>query len=106
MARAQFVVFTYAHPGRESDLAQWYTDQHIPDLLRIPGIEAARRFDLEAVKLPPGIAIPTSLTVYDFDGDIPAIQAELAARQGTPEMVWTDALDSSRTIALLAHPKN
>ena len=107
MAKHLFVVATYALPGRKAELDAWYADQHIPDLLAVPGIVRATRHAVTAVKLPDGVETPDCLTIYDLVGEDPMIVLdELSSRQGTPQMVWTDALDSTRTIALLATPQD
>ena len=41
-----FVVLTNPVEGREEEFNAWYTQQHVPDLLRIPGFVAAQRFEL------------------------------------------------------------
>lgn len=45
-----FVVMTNARPGREDEFNAWYTDRHIPDILRVPGVVAAQRFQLAQVQ--------------------------------------------------------
>ena len=41
-----FVVLTNPVEGREEEYNDWYTNQHLPDLLNIPGFVAARRYEL------------------------------------------------------------
>jgi len=43
-----FVVMTNPRPGREAEYNDWYTNTHIPDVLKVPGIVAAQRFALAA----------------------------------------------------------
>ncbi|AYJ84876.1 hypothetical protein D3Y57_02050 (plasmid) [Sphingomonas paeninsulae] len=44
--RYLFVVLTNPVEGQEEIYNDWYTNQHLPDLLRIPGFMAAQRFEL------------------------------------------------------------
>jgi hypothetical protein len=48
MIEAILVVMTKAHPGREDDLDDWYTNIHIRDALRFRGSIAAQRFSRSA----------------------------------------------------------
>jgi hypothetical protein len=49
-------------PGQEDDLAAWYTDEHIPMLLDVPGWRRIRRF-----RLVEGTA-PAFLSLHEIDG--------------------------------------
>ncbi len=76
--------------GREAEYNAWYNEQHIPDVLRVPGFVAAQRFKLpeEADKPPRYVAL------YEMQTDDPdALTAELGRLAGTPEMVMSDAMD-------------
>ena len=44
MIEAILVVMTKAHPGREADLDDWYTNIHVRDALRFRGSISAQRF--------------------------------------------------------------
>jgi hypothetical protein len=48
--RYVFVVLTNPVEGREDDYNDWYTNQHLPDLLRIDGFISAQRFELTEVQ--------------------------------------------------------
>ena len=48
MIEAVLVVLTKAHPGREEDLDDWYTNIHVRDALRFRGSIAAQRFSRSA----------------------------------------------------------
>jgi hypothetical protein len=49
-------------PGQEDDLAAWYTEEHIPMLLEVPGWRRIRRF-----RLVDGAA-PQFLSLHEIDG--------------------------------------
>jgi hypothetical protein len=106
MARQLFIVSTYAVPGREDEFEQWYRERHLPDMLRVPGVVAAQRYATEPVKLPQGMATPDCIAIYELDCEDPAVVlSEAGRRMGTPEMPSSPALDSARTIAVLAAAK-
>ena len=44
MAKYTFVVLTNPTSGKEAEYNKWYNDQHIPDVLNVPGFVAAQRF--------------------------------------------------------------
>lgn len=45
-----FVVLTNPVEGMEDEYNRWYTDEHLPDLLDIPGFKTAQRFELTEVQ--------------------------------------------------------
>jgi hypothetical protein len=73
-------------PGQEDDLAAWYTDEHIPMLLDVPGWRRIRRF-----RLVDGTA-PAFMSLHDIDGvsvfDEPGYRAAIS----TP---WRDRIVAS-----------
>lgn len=103
MPKAKMCVLTVAQEGQSEAMAAWYDGQHIPDLLKVPGLVEAKRYDVKTLKLPPGMEAFESFAVYSLEGDdIAAILKESAVRMGTPDMPTSDALDSSKTFAFLA----
>jgi len=57
-------------PEREDDYNKWYDEEHIPDILAIPGFVSARRYrvrDAGPIKAAP--ATPTYLTIYEIEAD-------------------------------------
>ena len=46
MAKYTFVVMTNPTPGKETEYNRWYNEQHIPDVLNVPGFVCAQRFRL------------------------------------------------------------
>lgn len=83
------VALTNELDGREEDFDEWYWNQHMPDGLRLPGCYAGRRYLLS----PDGVGQYRHLAIYQFDvKDIGDTIDALAARAGTAEMPFTDAL--------------
>ena len=97
MTKHVFVVLTNAAPGKEDAYNDWYTNQHIPDVLAIPGLVAAQRFTLSADQraAPP---LPYKyLALYEIEtDDLKGLLATLNERAGTSAMVISDAIDQQR----------
>lgn len=67
MAKQILVVVSNPTPGQEKEYNRWYTEQHLDDLLRMPGFVAAQRFKLafDSAKSLPG----PYLTIYEMETD-------------------------------------
>ncbi len=96
MIEAVLVVQTKAHPGREDDFDDWYTNIHFRDALRFRGSVTAQRFALSADQ---PIALPAQydwqcLAFYDvFDPE--RFSREHWENALTPRMMVTTAIDDS-----------
>jgi hypothetical protein len=89
MARYTFTVLSNAVAGRESEYNDWYTQQHLPDVLKAPGFVSARRMRL----LGDG-GQWQYLALYEMETENPdATLVELRNRAGGPLMPMSDALD-------------
>jgi hypothetical protein len=94
MQTYKYVVLTDAFPGRESDFDHWCDNQHIRDVLSIPGVVGAVRYQAAPHQSGPLEGVRRFMTVYDIESeDLPAVIAQLAARAGTPAMPISDSLD-------------
>jgi hypothetical protein len=113
MRKFTWIVQTNAVPGQEGEFNAWYDDVHLDDLLRIPGVTAARRSQLcEAVqmtttedgslKLTDAKGIDAKykyLAIYELEADDPAaLLQEIKKRSNTPEMVISPAMAEAYTI--------
>jgi hypothetical protein len=88
-----FVQSRPASPEREDEYNDWYTNTHLPDVLEIPGITAARRFKASDVAPPPDGSYPYC-AVYELDvDDLASVMPELAARFGDGRMRMSDAME-------------
>jgi hypothetical protein len=89
-----FVVMTDAQPGREAEYNDWYDNVHVHDVVKVPGIINARRYELSDVQrreLPPGTA--RYLALYDIrTDDLQHTLEVLGTRSGTSEMPISDAM--------------
>ena len=96
MIEAVLVVLTKAHPGREADLDDWYTNIHIRDALRFRGSITAQRF-IRSEHQP--MAVPSEydwqyFALYDvFDPE--RFSREHWENALTSRMMVTTAIDDS-----------
>ncbi len=103
MPRHQFVVLTEAVPGREAEFEEWYDNQHLPDLLKVPGIVGAQRFNVQQVMA--GVEFPkwVSLAIYEIESGHPqAVIEEIMARSGGEQMPLSEALIVPTALQVLA----
>jgi hypothetical protein len=75
--------------GAEDDLAAWYTDEHIPMLLEVPGWQRIRRFRLSRSLDAPG---PEFLSVHELAGPEVLEEPAFRAAISTP---WRDRVVAS-----------
>jgi hypothetical protein len=99
VTRYRWLVFTNCTPGREADFNRWYDEVHIGDLLRVPGVVAARRARLAEAQMslatgefelcgPEEIGARFRfVAIYEIEADDPtAVLREIKRRANTPEM--------------------
>jgi hypothetical protein len=99
MPTYQFLVSTNPQSGKEDEYNRWYSEQHLADLLKIPGIVAAQRFRVADDN---GKHPHRYLAVYQIEtDDIDAVMADINSRVGTAAMPLSDAMDSSGMAANL-----
>lgn len=95
----KLLAFTNPVPGREDEFNAWYDEIHLRDVLNIPGVVGAQRYRLRPVDARTEPA-QRYLVMFDVDGDVDELVAEMNARIGTEKMPMSDALD--RTTSLMA----
>jgi hypothetical protein len=86
-------VFVMSEPtaGHDAEYNDWYTNVHIPDLVRMPGVTAAQRFKTQE-RMAGSKALATYLALYEF-GDTKRALSEISSRGGTPLMRVDATLD-------------
>jgi hypothetical protein len=88
-----FVQSRPSAPEREDEYNDWYTNTHLPDVLDIPGITAARRFKASEVA-PPAEGAPPYCAVYELDvDDLASVMPALAERFSDGRMRMSDAME-------------
>lgn len=97
MARHLMIVFTNAVKGQEGEYNEWYSHRHIPDILQIPGVVSAKRFQKSAIQRE-GHENPFHyLAIYEIEtDDLNQILTELQKRTNAGKIIISDALDSER----------
>jgi hypothetical protein len=92
-------VFSTPVEGQEAEYHAYYSEQHIPDIQRLPGVGAVRRFE---AKLGFSRSDRVSYaTEFEVDGDPAEVLALIAELMGTPQMPASDAVESSQSRAWL-----
>lgn len=92
----RFVVLTRPVAGKEDEYNHWYDTRHVPDVISVPGVNAAQRFVAEVN------GEKQYLAIYDVQTDDPqALFGELSGRAGTDRMPMSDALDLTSTSAIM-----
>ena len=111
MRKFSWIVMTNADPSHEGEFNAWYDDVHIGDLLRIPGVTAARRSVLSNVQMTMvgeelQLADPETigarykyLAIYELEADDPAaLLEEIRKRSRTDNMPISPYMTEAYTI--------
>ena len=104
MARYQYVVLARAVEGREDEYKAWYDTQHLADVQNVPGVLAARRFNVAFQKVY-DLDAPQyhSLAIYEIETDDPeGFLANISSLGGTDAMPLTSALNKAGMIQIVA----
>jgi hypothetical protein len=92
MGRYKLIVLSNAVPGREDEYNKWYTNEHLGDVVSIPGFAAAQRFRQHS--LVTGKMAKQYLAIYEMDAESPeAAVAALSAQRASGAMQISDAMD-------------
>lgn len=97
MAKYVFLAFTNPRTAaQEGEFNQWYEQDHVRDVLNVPGFISARRFRLAQTQFPLDDQAHTHryLALYEIEtDDAAATLQEVIARVGSPDMQYTDAFN-------------
>lgn len=101
------LVFTNCVEGTDDAFNSWYDKVHVPDVLAVPGVVGADRYESLALTMPEGSddqAPPPAnvhryLTVYRLSKEPDEVMAEFSRRMGDGSMPLDDTLDLS-TVAM------
>lgn len=93
-----FLVLTNAVDGREDEYNDWYTNQHLPDLMRLDGFVSAQRFEL--TELQRLITFPHPFryaAIYEIEtDDLAATYQAMQHAADTGNMPSTEAIAHER----------
>ena len=102
------LVFSNPADGQEDAYNEWYENTHVPDVLKVPGVIAAQRYEIAEMKVPEAEGMPSPeppahryLATYELDRDANEVMAEFLRRLGSGEMVLSEVLDFN-TIGMAA----
>ena len=96
-----FIALTKPVAGAEADYHLWYDEQHLHDVLDMPGFLSARRYRL----VPPSGGSWQYLALYEFESDDPeATLGTLSERVASAAITISPALDRENMLALIAEP--
>lgn len=102
MPKYLLLAMNNAVEGRDVEFNDWYSNQHLKDVLKIPGIVSAQRYTLSPVQrmAPP---FPwTYFAIYEVEtSDLKATMDALSARVGTANMPMSDAIHEIRQSFIL-----
>lgn len=93
MTKYKMVVLTNALDDRDEEFNQWYDDQHIADLLTLPGMKTAQRYK---IVLGEGWGY---LAIYDVEtDDLDGLMAEMYRRVDDGEIYMSPAFDDNYSL--------
>ncbi len=101
LERHLMVVMTNPVTGREAEYNVWYDDRHLADVLKIPGIVSAERFELSpAQRMDPPHPYGYMALYWIETDNLHGVIDELRKRVGTELMPASDALAPERLVYL------
>ena len=95
----KMVVLAKAAPGRVDDLARWYDEEHLAQLLATPGFVSVERHKVVPVKRPDATPEWDFLLIYELAGENPM---QVLAAMSADRFRWSDALESTSTVSVIA----
>ncbi len=91
--RNVLAAMTNAVDGREDEFNDWYTNRHLPDVVKAPDILAAQRFVLDDQQRYAGPYFFKYLAIYEITADsVGGVIDYISQFLGTPAMPSSDAL--------------
>jgi hypothetical protein len=94
----KMVVLAKAVPGKVDALARWYDEQHMNDLLAVPGLVTAERHTLIPIKRPEGTPEWDFMLIYELADENPMVVLQnMAAAQ----VAISDLLESTSTLSIV-----
>jgi hypothetical protein len=100
MSKYTLVVMTNAVEGKEAAFNEWYSKQHLKDVIAVPGFVSAQRFKIvgEPIAAEP---LWRYFASYELDTNDPqAAIADMMSRVGTDKMPMSDGMDAKFYVVL------
>ena len=105
MARFTYTVLSRAHPGKLDEFIDWYREQHLPDVTKMPGVLSGRIFRMDFQRVY-DLEVPqwNLMTIYELECDDPETMVNgLRDASGSAVMPMTDTLNKSGMIQAVGH---
>ncbi|WP_210496848.1 DUF4286 family protein [Microvirga antarctica] len=99
MAKYNLIALTNPLDGRDDEFNEWYTNVHLADVLKLPGVTAAQRYRLAETQHRAGPLDWKYMAVYEIEiDDISTTLSALKAASGTETMPLSPALSPERMV--------
>jgi hypothetical protein len=99
VGKYNLIALTNPIEGKDEEFNEWYTNVHLPDVLKLPGIHAAQRFTLNDVQRAAGPFEWKYMAVYEIEiDDISTTLNAMTAAIGTEAMQMSPALSPERMV--------
>lgn len=89
------IVFSNPDEGRDEEFNEWYDNVHVPEVLKVPGVISAQRYDLRPLAredwVGPGFRY---LAIYEIEGDPDEVLAKTSAAVHNGEIVMSETFDA------------
>ena len=97
MPKYVMVVQSRAKEGRDDEYNEWYDNQHLADILALPGVKSGRRFDFEMAMMgDPGLPY---LALFEIEtDDINMLLGAMGKAAEDGSMAQSDALDGPASV--------
>jgi hypothetical protein len=101
MAPNLFIALTNPIEGEDDAFNKWYDTQHVPEVLDVPGVVSAQRYDIvdlpptDDPDLPAQLPPPTHryMVIYELDNDPDVVMGEFLKRVMSGAMSLGEWLD-------------
>jgi hypothetical protein len=99
LPKYNLIALTNPIEGQESEFNDWYSNVHLADVLKLPGVIAAQRYRLADTQHRSGELDWQYMAVYEIDiADVTETISALKAASGGEEMPLSPALSPERMV--------
>lgn len=98
----KMVVLAKAIPGKKEELAKWYDQKHLGDLLAVEGVASVERHDYMPLKGPEGLPQWDFLLIYELNVADPMVAL---ANMAKAQLELSDIMESTQTLSVIALAK-
>jgi hypothetical protein len=103
VAGNRFVVLSNPIEGEDDTFNKWYDEVHVPEVLDVPGVVAAQRYDIAELKIPDDEDLPAQLppathrymVIYELDREPEVVMAQFLERVMSGKLTLGETLDLS-----------